>query len=280
MQEVAVVGAGTLGGLCAHVLARRGAANVVRLIDEHGRTAAGTALDIEESAPVEGFAATVTGTAELSSAAAADAIVIADSASAHAWTDDILLTVIARLIRTTPRAFIVCAAEGSREIVERGVREIGAHRTRLIGTAPEALAAAARAMVALEIGGSPRDVSLTIVGRPPSHVVLPWEDATAHGVSLARFLDEPSRRRVAARVAALWPPGPFALASAAALAVEAVAGRTRRVVSAFVAPDDSLGRKARAVAVPIQLGPAGASPVAGFALDARDQVAFDNARML
>ena len=50
MREVAIVGAGELGGLSAHALARANAANVVRLIDDNGRIAEGTILD-SETAP-------------------------------------------------------------------------------------------------------------------------------------------------------------------------------------------------------------------------------------
>ena len=50
------------------------------------------------------------------------------------------------------------------------------------------------------------------------------------GFALTRLIDEPMRRRLAARIAALWPPGPHALAAVAAKAVDAMFGRTRPVV--------------------------------------------------
>jgi len=282
MRDVAVIGAGELGGMCAHVLARRQIAAAIHLIDAEGTIASGKALDISQAAPIESFATLVTGAADLATAAGSDAIVVADRADrarAGDWADDELLPILERLARAAPRAVIVCAGANSREVVERGVRERRLDRARLVGTAPEALASAVRALVALEAGASPRDVSLTVLGVPPSRVVVPWEEALVGGIPLAGAIDETARRRLVARLPALWPPGPYALASAAALAVEALAGRSRRSLSAFVAPDDSLGRKARAVAVPVRLGPDGATPLA-LALNARDQVAFDNARLL
>ena len=80
MREVAIVGAGELGGLIAHALARRNAAGLVRLIDDAGRVAEGKALDISQAAPVEGFTAIVVGSTDLSTAAGADIVVIADRA--------------------------------------------------------------------------------------------------------------------------------------------------------------------------------------------------------
>src|SRR5262249_26486300 len=153
-------------------------------------------------------------------------------------------------------------------------------RERIIGSSPEALAAAVRAIVGAEIDRSPRDIALTVLGVPPSHVVVPWEDATIAGVAATSVLDERSLRRLTVKVAALWPPGPFALAAAAAKTVEALAGRTRQTVAAFVAPDDSAGRKARAAAFAVRLGHAGIVSCEVPRLSARDQVALENAMAL
>ncbi len=278
MRDVAVIGAGELGGACAHLLARRQAARAVRLVDDTGHVAAGKALDIAEAAPVEAFATAVSGSADLAAAAGVDVLVIADRAAGGDWTEEELLPILERLARAAPHAAVVVAGSAGRGIVERAVRERRLARARVIGTAPEALAAAVRAVVALEADCSPRDVSLTLLGVPPAHIVVPWGEATVHGLSVEQALDEPARRRIAARLPALWPPGPYALASATALAVDALAGRTRRRMSVFLAPDDSLGRKARAAAVPVKLGTAGATPV-DVTLNVRDQVAFDNARL-
>src|SRR4051812_39469492 len=56
--RVAIVGGGELGGLLAHVLARRNIAHDICLIDDNGRVAQGKALDIAQAAPVEGSAST------------------------------------------------------------------------------------------------------------------------------------------------------------------------------------------------------------------------------
>ena len=77
---------------------------------------------------------------------------------------------------------------------------------RLFGSAPEALAAGARALVALSANGSPRDVAISVLGVPPSHTVIPWQDATIGGFALTRRLDEPVRRTLAARIARLSTP--------------------------------------------------------------------------
>ena len=280
MQEVAIVGAGDLGGALAHALARRNVARTIRLIDEKGRVAEGKALDIAQAAPVEGFATQLSGSADWATAAGAGVVVIADRFGGGEWTGEDGLQLLRQLSRNSQMAVLVCAGAGQRELIERGVRELRIARGRLIGSAPEALASGARAMVALAANGSPRDVSLSVLGIPPSHTVIPWEDATLGGFAVTRLVDEPSRRRIAARIAALWPPGPYALANAAALTIDAVSGRTRRLASCFVAPDTGAGVRSRTAAMPVRLGPAGIVDVVTPSLSVVERVALENAMTL
>jgi malate/lactate dehydrogenase len=270
MHDVAIIGAGELGGAVAHVLARRDCVRSIRLIDERGRAAAGKALDIAQAGPVEGFATQLTGSTDLSRAAGASVVVLADAMS-EGW-------LLLKRLSASASAVIICAGASQRELVDRGVRDLRFRRDRLFGSAPEALAGGARALVALAAAGSPRDVALSVLGVPPHHTVIPWEDATMAGFALTRVLDEPTRRRLSARVTALWPPGPYALATAATMVIEAMAGRSRRIASCFVAPESSA--RHRTGALPVRLGPTGIVDVLAPALSVVEQIALDNALML
>jgi len=280
MDEVAIIGAGELGGALAHVLARRDVARLVRLVDEKGRVAEGKALDIAQAAPVERFATTLSGSTDVSTAAGATVIVLADRMGAGEWQGEEALQVVRQLARSAPQTILLCAGALQRETIDRAVLELGSPRTRLFGSAPEALASGARALVALAVDGSPRDVSLTVLGVPPAQTVIPWEDATLAGYALTRLVGEPARRHLHARVAALWPPGPYALATAAALVVEAIAGRSHRAVSCFVAPDTSSGHKVRTTALTVRLGPAGIENIVLPSLSVVERVALDNAMQI
>ena len=250
MKDVAIIGAGEVGGLLAHVLARRDAAAEIRLIDESGRVATGKALDIAQSAPIEQFAARVSGATDISTAAGAAVIVLADRVSGGEWQGEDALALLKRLNQLASGAVLLGTGPSCRELVERGVRELHIPRARLLGSAPEALAAALRAMIALETDGSPQDIALSIAGVPPSQIVVAWDDVTIGGFAATRGLDEPTRRRLVARLPLLWPPGPYALASAAAKVIEALLGRSRRLATCFVAPDDAAGVRMRTAALP------------------------------
>ncbi|MGH9142568.1 MAG: lactate/malate family dehydrogenase [Vicinamibacterales bacterium] len=280
MREVAIIGAGELGGAVAHALARSNLVQSVRIIDAERRVAEGKALDIAQAAPVEGFATRASGGSDVSMAAGAFLVIIADRIAGGEWRGEDALALLKRLSQTAARAAIVCAGPSQHELVERGVGELRLSRTRLFGSAPESLAAAARALVALAVNGSPRDVALSVLGLPPEHTVIPWADATVAGLSLTRLVDEQTRRQLAMRVSALWPTGPYALAAAVTTVVEAMTGRSRRIVSSFVAPDFSAGRRARTTAMPVRLGASGIVEIVSPSLSNVEQVALDNAMML
>lgn len=280
MREVAIIGAGDLGGALAHVVAKRDVAAALRLIDDQGRVAEGKALDIAQAAPVEGFSTAVAGSTDVSHAAGASVVILADRAGGAEWQGEDGVLLLRRVLQMAPRAIVLCAGAQQRELVDRGVEELRVSRERLFGSAPEAMRAAVRALVALELNVSPRDVALSLLGVPPAGMVVPWQDGTVGGFSLTRMLDEPRRRKLAARMPALWPPGPYALATAACKIVEAVFGRSRQLATCFVAPDRSAGTRARTAALPVRLGPSGVVEVVTPPLTVVEQVALDNAMLL
>jgi malate dehydrogenase len=280
VQEIAIIGAGEIGGATAHALARCDLARTITLVDERGRVAAGKALDIAQAAPIEGFATQLAGATDIAAAAGAEVVVVADRFGAGEWTGDDAFALLRRLSQMVRHAIVVCAGAKSRELVDRAVRDLKWPRARLLGSAPEALVGGAKAMVALALNGSARDIALTVLGIPPAQLVIPWNDATAGGLALTRQLDEPTRRRLDAKIAALWPPGPYALAAAATKAIAAIDGRSRQLSSCFVGPGIDQAATTRTAAMPVRLGPGGIADVVVPSLSVVEQVALDNAVLL
>src|SRR2546422_7980849 len=120
MKGVAIIGAGEVGGLLAHVLARRDAAAAIRLIDESGRVAAGKALDITQSAPIEQFAACLSGATDTSTAAGAAIVVLADRVGGGEWQGEDALALLKRLNQLASGAVLLCAGPSYPQLVERG----------------------------------------------------------------------------------------------------------------------------------------------------------------
>ncbi len=283
-RTVAILGASVLGGALAHKLAGRDRVDEIRLVDPNAKVAAGTALDIQQAGSIEGCRARVVSAGDVQAAAGAAVIVLAGFARPTALSEDendqgeaecALLKQVAQL---DSDAVLVCADASHRPLIERGVREMKIPRARVIGSAPGALASALRALVALEVGGSPSQVALAVLGAPPHHTVVSWSDATARGQALTQLLEPPRLTRLKARVPYLWPPGPYTLASAASRVCEAIAGGgSDRAFSCFVGLDRELGARHVVSALPVVLGPQGVTRILTPSLSVHERVELENA---
>ena len=280
MLVLAIIGAGTLGGSVARVTAAHDIYREVRLIDDAGDIAAGKALDIRQAGPIEGFGTAVVADSSPSAAVGADLLILAGPAKARAaeWDADAGLDRLRRVTTFARGAIVICAGAGQRRLVERGVSEAGLDRRRLIGSAPEALRGALRAIVALEVGCEASEVALTVLGVPPGHVVVPWSQATVGGLSLEALLPPPRYRRLRDRAAALWPPGPYALAAAAGRVAASLVTGSSRQTSCFVAVDGEFGTRRQALAAPVQLGAGGVARIVEPPLDAGERSRLEAAR--
>ena len=279
MSLVAILGAGEIGGAAARVLAARARIDVVRLIDEKADVAVGKAIDLSQAAPIIGSDTNIQGSQDYSAAAGAVAIVLADPAGQPGaeWAGDTALTLLRQLNRSGlfQQSVLICAGASQRPLMQQALDELGLSRRRVLGSAPDSLAAVARALVAIEANTSAAQVMLTVMGRPPDKMVIPWSEASIGGNSVTSMLTATQLRRVEARLRGLWPPGAGALGAAAALMAEAVATGSRRLFSAFVSLDRDNGTKAPVCAWPVSIGPAGVERVASPALTGRDRVVID-----
>lgn len=278
MRSVVIVGAGELGGALARQVAAADFTPRVTLVDDAGKVAEGKALDIRQAAPVDGYSTYLIGSTDESAVVGAEVIVIADRAATNAeWQDDAGVALVRRLAYLNPSAMILCAGAQHLALVERGVREGGLDRLRLFGSAPEALRSAVVSMTALEGGCTPVDISLTVVGRPPQQSIVPWEDASIAGRRATDVLSPPAITRLDGRLARLWPPGPFTLASAATRVLAAAAKRNHHTVCAFVAVTREEGDRGRVGMLPVQLNARGIATVLTPTLSTRDRVRLDTA---
>ena len=151
MENVAIIGAGELGGATAHALARANLVRSIMLIDETRRVAAGKALDIAQAAPVEGFATQLAGATDVSMAAGASIVILADRITGGEWQGEDGLVLLKRLSQTASGAVILCAGPSQRELVDRGVLELHMHRFRLASARSVRRSAVSRGIGFVEI---------------------------------------------------------------------------------------------------------------------------------
>lgn len=277
-MHAAIVGAGDLGGATAAALAVQDRCRVIQLIDETGTVSAGKALDIQQAGSIHRSAARLVGTPDLGAASRADVIVLADrpGVSDGEWSGEAGLALVRRILGVNAHAPLVCAAAAHAWLIEHAVAELGLDWTRIVGAAPLAFEAAVRGLVALEAATAPSSVAVTLAGTPPDSLIVGWESATIDGAPATSRLDPQAIAQLTRRVPFLWPPGPLALAAAAAQIVDGLLRGAHRPYAALVAlPRPGLPRR-RAVIASVHLGRGRVTRAALADLSPQAQVALDN----
>jgi malate dehydrogenase len=274
-----IIGAGDIGGATAHALARREMASRVLLIDAAANAAAGKALDIQQAGAIEGFGTALAGTGDTSHVVGCDVCIVADrfGAESREWQGEEAYAHIARLIAMIPDAPIVFAGAAQATLVAQLAREAHVTPSRLIGSAPEAFVSAVRSIVAMEARCSPAEVALTVLGTPPAGLVVPWSEASIGGYLIEQVLTQVQLTRIGARVARLWPPGPYALGQAAAFVAAATLHSARRAFSVLTVLDGEFGVRGRVGAVPVVLSTTGIVQTRVPALSVRERVEVESA---
>ena len=279
MATTVIIGAGDLGAAVARQLAACDAVSTITLVDDAEPIAQGKALDIRQAAPVDGYVTAVTGTSMLDAVIGATFIVLADKAAGQSaeWRDDAAVGLVGRVAELNHTAPVVCAGAGQAAVIERAVRDLGLSRHRIFGTAPDALRSAIMALASLEAGCAATDISLSVLGRPPHQIIVPWEDASIAGRRATSALSPPALTRLDGRLSKLWPPGPLTLGSAAARAIVSALTRAPRSVSAFVSVTREEGSLGRVGMLPVVLSLRGVESVLTPALSTRDKVRLETA---
>lgn len=277
MLTLVILGAGEIGGALARQLAATDLLSRIVLVDDLGTVAAGKALDVAQSGPVDRYHTVMVGTSDVAAVVGAGLVVLADRAGQPGgeWQDEAGLALLKRAAGLNQVAPLLCAGAAQGGLIERGVNEVGISRMRLFGTGAEALRSAVVAITALEANAAPSDISLSVLGRPPHQVIVPWDEGSIGGRTIPRVLSAAQLARLDARVAHLWPPGPYALASAAARMVRTAITRAPRMHMALVAVTREEGTPGRSAIRPVTLQPQGIASIVPPALSTRDRVRYE-----
>ena len=201
-------------------------------------------------------------------------VVVADRHGAEGeWIDDAALDLLRRG-PLPPSVPIVFAGAAQHRTIAAAARELGINPSRLVGSAPEALASCAGALTALAAGVSPSDVAISVVG-VPGRFVIAWNESSVGGSPAEDRLAAHVLARLDAQVLTSWPPGPYALGSAAAAVIGGVLKGSPRRRTVFAVLGGFGEHRAAVAALPATLGPAGIAALHAPSLSPREQAIFE-----
>lgn len=294
-KKVSVIGAGQTGASTAQRIVQRGYADVV-LADVVEGLAEGKALDLQESAPVVGFDALVTGVtttpdgAGYEATANSDLVIITSGVPRKpgmsrddllAINQQVITTVVRAVVAQSPNCIIVMLTNPVDAMTQLAYRVSGFPSARVIGQAGILDTARYKTFVALELNVSFQDVdALVLGGHGDTMVPLPNETRVG-GRPLPSLLSRERidqiierTRRGGEEIVRFLKTGSAFYAPSAALAAmaDAILLDQKRVYPCCVYLQGQYGINDLYVGVPVKLGAQGVEEIIELAL-ASDELA-------
>ena len=190
--KIALIGAGMIGGTLAHLAGLKELGDVV-LFDIAEGMPQGKALDIAESAPVEGFDAAMKGTDDYADIGGADVcIVTAGVARKPGMSRDDLLGINLKVMeqvgagikKYAPEAFVICITNPLDAMVWALQKFSGLPYEKVVGMAGVLDSARLRHFLADEMNVSVEDVSAFVLGGHGDTMVPLMNYSTVAGIGL------------------------------------------------------------------------------------------------
>ncbi|MCW3473687.1 malate dehydrogenase [Limobrevibacterium gyesilva] len=296
-NKIALIGAGNIGGTLAHLIGLKELGDVV-LFDVFGGVAAGKALDIMQSGPVDGFDSLMTGGSDYAAIAGSDVVIVtAGFPRMPGMSRDDLLTknagVIAQVaegIKThCPDAFVIVITNPLDVMVWVMQQKSGLPANKVVGMAGVLDSSRFRLFLAQEFNVSVEDVTAFVLGGHGDTMVpltrystvagIPVPDLVKMGWTTQERIDAICTRtangggeivKLLERGSAFYAPA----ASAVAMA-EAYLKDKRRVLPCAVKLSGEYGVKDLYVGVPAVIGQNGVEKIVEIQLNPDEQAAFD-----
>jgi malate dehydrogenase len=277
-MRVTIVGSGFVGATTALRVVQKGLAEVV-LIDVIEDLPQGIALDMRQSAPVEGFEPRVLGTNDYADTAGSDVVVITAGLPRQPGMSRmdlleknaaIVRSVVEQIRERSPDSIIVVVTNPLDEMTYLAAETSGFPKERVMGMAGVLDSARLRYFVAEELGVSPSGVeAITLGSHGESMVPLP-RHATVNGKPLTELVDDGTLERLyqrtrdaGAEIVALLKKGSAYYAPSASIAqmVNAIAGDTKEVLPVCAWTTGQYGIAGVYVGVPARLGRGGVEAI-------------------
>ena len=296
-NKIALIGAGNIGGTLAHLIGLKQLGDVV-MFDVFPGVAAGKALDIMQSGPVDGFDSAMKGTGDYADIAGADVVIVtAGFPRMPGMTRDDLLTknagVVAQVaegIKTyCPDAFVIVITNPLDVMVWVMQQRSGLPANKVVGMAGVLDSSRFQLFLAQEFNVSVEDVTAFVLGGHGDTMVPLTRYSTVGGISVPDLIKMgwTTQERIDAicartangggeivklleRGSAFYAPAASAIAMAEAYLLD-----KRRVLPCAVKLDGEYGLHDMYVGVPVVIGANGVEKIIEVQFEPAEKAAFD-----
>ncbi|QLQ21618.1 MAG: malate dehydrogenase [Paracoccaceae bacterium] len=287
-NKISVIGSGFTGATTALYLAQRELGDVVLLdMEEKVGPTKGKALDMQETAPIQGFDSWVTGTSDYADTTDSDVVVITAGIARKpgmsrddlvATNANVMRSVVKEIARYSPDAILIVLTNPVDAMTYAAFKESGFPKERVIGQSGVLDTARFRTFVAQELNVSVKDVSGFVLGGHGDDMVPLVRYSYAGGIPLEKLIPHERIEQIVERtrkgggeIVQLLGDGSAYYAPAAAIVemVEAIVKDQRRILPTIAYLEGEYGFQDLYLGVPTILGKHGIEQV--LELDLTDE---------
>jgi len=295
-KKIALIGGGQIGGTLAHLVALKELGDVV-IFDIAEGLPQGKALDLSQSAPVDGFNAKLRGTNDYADIKGADVVIVTAGVPRKPGMsrDDLLginlkvMSAVGEGIKANcPNAFIICITNPLDAMVWALQKFSGVPHAKIVGMAGVLDSARFRHFLADELNVSVEDVSAFVLGGHGDTMVPMPRFSTVAGIALPELvkmgwikqdrLDQivDRTRNGGAEIVGLLKTGSayYAPATSAVAMAESYLKDQKRVLPCAVHVDGPYGIKDLYVGLPVVIGEKGVERIVQLELTADEKAAL------
>jgi malate dehydrogenase len=293
MSKVSVIGAGNVGASCAEYVAVRRIASEVVILDIKENFAEGKALDLMQTATLNGFNTRISGsTNDYAKTAGSDVVVITSGIPRKpGMTREELIGINAGIVKGvtenvlkhSPNAIIIVVSNPMDTMTYLALKESKLPKNRVIGMGGILDSSRFKYYLSQALHVPASDVQGYVVGGHGDTTMIPLTRlATYNGIPVSSSLNAETLKKVAADTmvggatltsmlgtSAWYAPG----ASVAAL-VDSILNDQKKLYTCCVALDGEYGQKDICLGVPVVIGRNGWEKIVDFNLNDEEKAAF------
>ena len=292
-MKISVIGAGNVGATTADALAFRRIASEIVLLDIKEGFAEGKALDMMQTATLNGFNTRVSGTTgDYSKTANSDVVVITSGIPRKpGMTREELIGINAGIVKTvtenvlahSPNAVIVIVSNPMDTMTYLALKSSGLPKNRIIGMGGILDSARFKCYLSLALNCSPNDVNgMVIAGHGDTTMIPLTRLASYMGVPVSHFADAEALNKISADTMVggatltglLGTSAWYAPGAAVASLVDSIVNDQKRLFPCCVYLDGEYGQKDICIGVPVVVGRNGWEKIVELDLNDVEKAAF------
>jgi malate dehydrogenase len=292
-MKVTVVGAGNVGATCADVLAHQRIASEIVLLDIRENFAEGKALDMMQTATLNGFNTRISGsTNDYAKTANSDVVVITSGVPRKpGMTREELIGINAGIVKGvtenvlkhSPNAIIIVVSNPMDTMTYLALKESKLPKNRIIGMGGILDSSRFRCYLSMALNCPANDVDGMVIGGHGDTTMIPLTRLAAYkGAPVSQFLAADNLKKVAADTmvggatltAMLGTSAWYAPGAAVAVLVDSILNDQKRLFPCCVYLDGEYGQKDICLGVPVIVGKNGWEKIVDLNLNEEEKALF------